>query len=572
MSFLQTFLGGVILVAVVVPHVVQSQPNQSGAINALDFELSLVTIGDLDESSLKANARRTLKSLSLTGSSKWYFMTSVDFGDPVQRISMIVDTGSADILVGGKKEQKVVKGYNPNKSLTSSSTGEEFNQHYLDSYAFGTIYNEQVSMPNEPEITKDLKFEVSVTEGSTNLFFHQESFGGILGLGPAGSASTGHVPFFDVLVQNKRIEDKIAMMLCNEDASGSRVTLGKAALNPPPSLLRTAMGTDKHYTVKLIGMSMNSEMLEPSCGEFNSPGDSVIDSGTTEIVLPTKAHAAFRSNLEKYLPLSTPTTLDSVFDGNSCIDMNEVAYSQVPSLQFYFDDADNSDKQIGVTIKKEHYLKQSKSRLGCYWLYVVPDCVGGVGTVLGITFLSSIYVEYNRANKTFGMASTECQGSGDNTNNTFSFPKRLQSSCEKVSTECDIHSTMSTIAIAAFVVIPVSALVGIAAIYVIIKNKRNMRIQRAMANTKAHAPSMSCAVFEGPVIDGVATALKPVQPTDVAVPETTTAHLPMKSPVLNRRCFLLEKTASAKKLEIDQIRFVQKNGTLARNIWSSTTL
>jgi len=289
----------------------------SNAMSHYEFPLTVIQHTNKSATILNQHHRRGLKSLAISGSAKWYFVTSVQFGQPAQTISMMVDTGSADILIGGISEAKVAHGYNPLLSSTARSTGNTFNQHYLDSMASGTIYKEQLVLSNNQRIAQGLDFEISVTEQSQNLFFHEETFDVVLGLGPAGSTSTGHEPLLDTLVRNQRIQDTIGMMLCNEDASGSKLTLAARATDTSSAqrIFKTDMGVKRHYTVKLLSMAINNILIDVPCGAYNSPGDTGIDSGTTEIVLPHAVHTQFRTTLATHFPRSMKAKRDSLFAG-----------------------------------------------------------------------------------------------------------------------------------------------------------------------------------------------------------------------------------------------------------------
>ena len=85
---------------------------------------------------------------------------------------------------------------------------------------------------------------------------------------PAGSTSTGHEPLLDTLVRNQRIQGTIGMMLCNEDASGSKLTLGAPATDTSSAqrIFKTDMGAKRHYTVKFVSMAINNVSIGEARG------------------------------------------------------------------------------------------------------------------------------------------------------------------------------------------------------------------------------------------------------------------------------------------------------------------
>ena len=52
-----------------------------------------------------------------------------------------------------------------------------------------------------------------------------------------------------------------------------------------PDALGPAQG---YYSVNVLGMSVGGERLELGCGDYNAPSSSIVDSGTTNLIVPHK--------------------------------------------------------------------------------------------------------------------------------------------------------------------------------------------------------------------------------------------------------------------------------------------
>ena len=281
-----------------------------------------------------------------------------------------------------------------------------------------------------------------------------EPFEGILGMGYPSIATAGVTPLFTSLVASGTLEDDaFGLLLCDNWIytkqkrnrtlptwsldDRSYMLLGMSEPIPPEqNPLRSTAGqyigdmyytplvTESFYTVTLRAMSINGTQLDVPCSAYNSPGPSLVDSGTSVTYVPDEVHAALLDQFSDALlsvvqrseEMDTDLSKrDSFLNGTYCATALESLILKLPNITFHFpldgSGTSGSDaREFGVAMLPLHYLRESTLEDGqsCYNFAIVPWCQAQSGANLGMSFLNNVFVEFDRKNKRVGFASSTC--------------------------------------------------------------------------------------------------------------------------------------------------------------------
>jgi hypothetical protein len=118
---------------------------------------------------------------------------------------------------------------------------------------------------------------------------------GIVGLAFQNLAVDGLVTVFQALVQQQNIANVFSMEMCLPSDSWilrgfptGYLTLGWAPPEAAHPRLYTPLLHEEYYGVEVSGMAVDGVRLDLSCGDYNAPALSIVDSGTTDMLLPEK--------------------------------------------------------------------------------------------------------------------------------------------------------------------------------------------------------------------------------------------------------------------------------------------
>jgi hypothetical protein len=128
-----------------------------------------------------------------------------------------------------------------------------------------------------------------------------EPYEGILGLGYAAIANADIAPWFDRFsATHPRVGNVFGLKLCSEgarSATDSAFVLGNPESVPNPGALftnhtfYTPLVQETYYSIYVTSISVGSARLPLPCGAYNSPGPAIVDSGTTNILVPLQVAA-----------------------------------------------------------------------------------------------------------------------------------------------------------------------------------------------------------------------------------------------------------------------------------------
>lgn len=274
------------------------------------------------------------------------------------------------------------------------------------------------SFAGADEIYARVKF--GVIDVATDFFVMEpsddEPFEGILGMGYPSLATAGVTPLFTSLVASGTLkDDAFGLLLCDNwikqkpDETHpmwklddrSYMLLGSSEPIPPDEpplhpasgqyigeMQYTPLVTESYYTVTLRAISINGTQLDVPCSAYNSPGPSLVDSGTSVTWVPDAVHAALLevhgdalvsvvSPIEK---MGTDSAKRASFlKGDYCAKALESSILKLPNITFHFPLAGSGmsgadAREFGVAMLPLHYLRESTDGDGasCYNFAIMP--------------------------------------------------------------------------------------------------------------------------------------------------------------------------------------------------------
>lgn len=143
---------------------------------------------------------------------------------------------------------------------------------------------------------------------------------GIVGLAYRNLAADGLVPLFQALVQQEGIANVFSMEMCLPSDSWilqgfptGYLTLGWVPPEVTHPRLYTPLLHEEYYGVEVSGMAVNGVRLDLTCGDYNAPALSIVDSGTTDILLPNKVFSAVVAAISAQPGLASVPNLQQYF-------------------------------------------------------------------------------------------------------------------------------------------------------------------------------------------------------------------------------------------------------------------
>jgi len=267
----------------------------------------------------------------------------------------------------------------------TSNTKCLFYSSYGDgSNATGTVYNDTITIGTYTAVGA-----VAAMYSTVSTFLAT----GTSGLWGVGFTPSGGVPTaIDSLVA-AGMPNIFSIFPC---ANGGIVTFG---------------GIDNSYA---IGTTYQYSPLVPNTGYYTianpvitiggnsvtvaSSLTTIVDSGTTNIVLPQSVYNSFMTTMQNVgcaIPNMCGDT--SIFTG-ACYDVSTFPFSQYPNITFTLT---SSSGTFNLILTPSNYMFINGN---CLTLSLSADTSGGTTLILGDTFMNSFYVVFDRQNSQVGFA------------------------------------------------------------------------------------------------------------------------------------------------------------------------
>ncbi|GAA5957482.1 hypothetical protein JCM3765_001157 [Sporobolomyces pararoseus] len=238
--------------------------------------------------------------------SEWY--GEIDVGTPPSGFSVVLDTGSADLILAepncnGCKSN--TPGYQPSSSSSSSATQQAFQIQYGSGSAEGTLVSDVVSIANYTEQSQ------TFAACSTLNNIVDGELSGILGLGFKTIASSGATPLVQALAQDGKLPENVFGFAFETHtfttasaptAPGGTLTIGGVDTSAYSGSINwiEIVQPAGYWSIPLQDVTVGGQSLGVSIDQV------VIDTGTTLIGVPTSLAQAIYSQI----PNAQAITLD----------------------------------------------------------------------------------------------------------------------------------------------------------------------------------------------------------------------------------------------------------------------
>ncbi|EJU04292.1 acid protease [Dacryopinax primogenitus] len=293
-------------------------------------------------------------------------------GNPPQSLSLIPDTGSADLWFLSGCTACHSKQFFSAASITYGQTMSEFYVSYGDGYVSGVLAQDTVSVA---ALAIEHQYFGAVDQIASSFSSYPSS--GVLGLGFGAISQTKTNTFFENLVRAQKVPSPLFSIALAPSTSGGHSELCLGCINEDKftgDIAWLPLQSKTWWTLGMTGLAVNTVGVVP-VGLV-----AAIDSGTSQIYVPMSAATAFYNQIPG--SKSAPQYGEGfwTFPCNSRLNLT-ISFDAVPF------DIDLSDFNLGKTTQSS------------------TDCVGGVFgfpeelpsnfAVIGAGFLKSWYAIFD---------------------------------------------------------------------------------------------------------------------------------------------------------------------------------
>ncbi|GAA5893291.1 uncharacterized protein JCM6883_007622 [Sporobolomyces salmoneus] len=297
---------------------------------------------------------------------------TISVGTPPQEFSICFDTGSADLWVADSSVKDAgLQTYDVNASSTAKPTDDRFGILYGDgSTVAGPLYTDDVSIAG---IKAQNAYVASATTVSSQ--FYGGDIDGVLGMAYPSLSNSGEKTIFQSMNEQGLVDGNLFSFELGDNDEGELFLGGTDSSRYEGSIVYSPVTQPAYWTIEgevgVNGRGITTEM--------------VIDTGTTLIIAPPQAAAAFFKNV----PTAKPWQ-DSFYIYECSVEW---------TAQFAFDGED-------FTIPSK-FLNLGLTEAGSKW------CVAGVAAqdmglgerwLVGGVFLRTVYSVFNFEKNAVGFA------------------------------------------------------------------------------------------------------------------------------------------------------------------------
>ncbi|GAA6059356.1 hypothetical protein JCM10212_003254 [Sporobolomyces blumeae] len=255
-----------------------------------------------------ATVEKRAGTVSMTSyqDSEWY--GEIDIGTPPSGFSVVLDTGSADLIVAEPDCtgcQSSTPGYTPSSSSTSSTSSQNFQITYGSGSASGTLVQDTISIANYT-----VQSQTFAACSTLNNIVDGE-LSGILGLGWNTIASSGATPLVQQLAQDGKLpenvfgfafETHVFTTASSPTAPGGTLTIGGVDTSAFSGTMNwiDIVQPAGYWAIPLQDITIGGTSLGISADQ------AVIDTGTTLIGVPS----SIAQSVYSQIPNSQAISLD----------------------------------------------------------------------------------------------------------------------------------------------------------------------------------------------------------------------------------------------------------------------
>ncbi|GAA6008892.1 hypothetical protein JCM11491_003822 [Sporobolomyces phaffii] len=339
----------------------------------------------------------------------------ISVGTPPQKVSVVFDTGSADMWVADSSVDAGLSTYNVNASSTSKPTPDRFGILYGDgSTVSGPLYQDTVTVAG-------LKAENAYVAAATTVSsqFYNGAIDGILGMAYPSISNSGEKTIFDTMHEQGLVERNLFSFQLGDDDEGEVYLGGSDSSRFEGSINYSPVTTPAYWTIKgSVGVNGQGPTLDDV--------SMIIDTGTTLVIIPPTQAAALYKNVP-----TAKKWKDSFYIYDCGVEW---------TAQFSFNGQD-------YTIPSK-YLNLGLTEAGSKWcvsgIAAQEMGLGGSTMLVGGVFLRTVYSVFNFEKNAVGFAPLAGK------NYQVSAPTSVESTSSSTATSSSISSPSASSFVSSF--------------------------------------------------------------------------------------------------------------------------
>lgn len=211
----------------------------------------------------------------------------------------------------------------------------------------------------------------------------------------------------DVWVGSGLIDDVFSMCL---GESGGRLVLGGVGEEyAGGAFIYTPIIAETYYVVNMSDLTVGGKSIGLPPAVYND-GDAIVDSGSTDMVLPNKAYTKLVDTLKASCKagsalagLCGEPAKQTIFDGY-CFALNASEIAAWPTIEVSLGGG------VVLSIPSTIYLTGNCGGSSGYFTIGIDAGADGDGTILGDVVMKPYTVVFDRAAKRVGFAPSKCNG------------------------------------------------------------------------------------------------------------------------------------------------------------------
>ncbi|PAA77670.1 hypothetical protein BOX15_Mlig022958g3, partial [Macrostomum lignano] len=340
-------------------------------------------------------------------------------GTPRQNITAKLDTGSSDFVTAGAKTPGLDRWFDAKSSSSLVWQHQLVRTPYTTGFWEGHLATDVVSLPGP--VPGPVRAAFSVAERSSGYFqaaagAWQASVGLAFERLSNARTAAGGGNFADTLA--RQLGDAMStgsppvpfcLQLCGGDAGlGSFIRIGRANRT---DMLYASVRWDWYYEVVIADIKVGQSSLGMDCKEYNMD-KAILHSGVGDIRLPARVHA----RVAQQVGAQQPELGNRFFNGlgllcssDGSLEATKRLLDAFPSVTFSLVTPDN--QTVDLELSPTQYLRPvvlggSPAGNGSCFRFGIQSTSDGA--ILGATFLSGFLVEFDRAGRRIGFASSSC--------------------------------------------------------------------------------------------------------------------------------------------------------------------
>ncbi|GAA6058638.1 hypothetical protein JCM10212_004049 [Sporobolomyces blumeae] len=396
------------------PSVLTSAGSVDPALVKREFEQSVgrsfaqLASVDSDKSDHDCPTRRTVSrkvkrastNIPLVNFHDLAYIAQIEVGTPAKPISVLLDTGSADILIPevGDECTTAAPCYDPRRSRTAVQTGDSTTFTFGQGAYEGKIVEDKVRIGPFTKIKQAFGL---ISSKASSAGFGGPTFG-MLGLSYSSISKIASPNFFDRLRSEKDLTENLFGLFVSRDrASGSELTLGAVDPNRFHGVVTAVpVKSQTHWTLAMTHFLADTDLIYNSTAVY-----SAIDSGASNTIIPKAATDAYYAKVEGSFAdpaINVTTTINGAevvgqIYGFPCA-------ATLPRPGFVFDGGRRNNFRFD---ERDLILgPDDKDPSICYGSIIGADVTygGQQAALIGLNFLRSWYSIYNFDDATVSFA------------------------------------------------------------------------------------------------------------------------------------------------------------------------